>query len=207
MVVLPPSSRAMANRMLSWKTRSLVAFMMRSMTRSEAPSLSRWHCTSARPISPRLRVPGPPRPGIHAGVGSGLRTALILRSSNQRPLKELHDMASHSRNHAHTHSHTPDGVVNQATTRQSGAARARCLAQGHLATTGIELATFRFPANLLYLLRHMPPRSTVNGRGAVRFMGTGLDRVGIRIILSIVNIPSVTLTSRWPIFYWLHLLP
>lgn len=43
MVVLPPSSRAMARRMLSWNTRSLDAFIMRSMTRLEAPSLSRWH--------------------------------------------------------------------------------------------------------------------------------------------------------------------
>lgn len=61
MVVFPPSSKAMARRMLSWKTRSLVVFMMRSMTRSDAPSLSRWHCTSARLICPRLRPPTPPR--------------------------------------------------------------------------------------------------------------------------------------------------
>lgn len=53
MMGFPPSSRAMANRMLSWKMRSLLAFMMRSMTRSDAPSLSRWHCTSARLSSPR----------------------------------------------------------------------------------------------------------------------------------------------------------
>lgn len=62
MVVFPPSSSAIAKRMLSWKTRSLVVFMMRSITRSEAPSLSRWHCTSARLISPRLRPPCPPNP-------------------------------------------------------------------------------------------------------------------------------------------------
>lgn len=64
MVVFPPSSRALANKMLSWNTRSLVVFMMRSMTRSDAPSLSRWHCTSIRLISPRLRDEGPPpQPG------------------------------------------------------------------------------------------------------------------------------------------------
>ncbi|TNN41331.1 hypothetical protein EYF80_048505 [Liparis tanakae] len=57
MTVFPPSSRAMANRMLSWKMRSLVAFMMRSMTRSDAPSLSRWHWTSAKLSSPRPPTP------------------------------------------------------------------------------------------------------------------------------------------------------
>lgn len=62
MVVLPPSRSAMASRMLSWNTRSLDAFIMRSMTRLEAPSLSRWHWTSARLISPLLVEldPGPP---------------------------------------------------------------------------------------------------------------------------------------------------
>lgn len=64
MVVLPPSRSAMARRMLSWNTRSLDAFIMRSMTRLEAPSLSRWHWTSARLISPRLVEPDPgPPPG------------------------------------------------------------------------------------------------------------------------------------------------
>lgn len=57
MTGFPPSSMAMANRMLSWKILSLVAFMMRSMTRSEAPSLSRWHCTSAKLSSPRPPTP------------------------------------------------------------------------------------------------------------------------------------------------------
>lgn len=62
MVVLPPSSRAMARRMLSWNTRSLDAFIMRSMTRLEAPSLSRWHWTSARLISPLLMELDPEPP-------------------------------------------------------------------------------------------------------------------------------------------------
>lgn len=56
-MVFPPSNSAMANRMLSWKTRSLVAFMMRSMTRSDAPSRSRWHCTSISDISALLKPP------------------------------------------------------------------------------------------------------------------------------------------------------
>ena len=66
-VVFPPSSRAMANRMLSWKTRSVLVFMMRSMTRSDAPSRSKWHWTSARDISARLRPPTPiyQRPHTH----------------------------------------------------------------------------------------------------------------------------------------------
>lgn len=57
MTGFPPSSMAMASRMLSWKILSLVAFMMRSMTRSEAPSLSRWHWTSAKLSSPRPPTP------------------------------------------------------------------------------------------------------------------------------------------------------
>lgn len=61
-VVLPPSRRAMARRMLSWNTRSLDAFIMRSMTRLEAPSLSRWHWTSARLISPLLMELDPEPP-------------------------------------------------------------------------------------------------------------------------------------------------
>lgn len=56
-MVFPPSNNAMANRMLSWKTRSLVAFMIRSMTRSDAPSRSRWHCTSINDISALLKPP------------------------------------------------------------------------------------------------------------------------------------------------------
>lgn len=57
MTVFPPSRSAMANSMLSWKIRSLVAFMIRSMTRSDAPSLSRWHWTSAKLNSPRPPIP------------------------------------------------------------------------------------------------------------------------------------------------------
>lgn len=56
-MVFPPSNSAMANRMLSWKTRSLVAFIIRSMTRSDAPSRSRWHCTSINDISALLKPP------------------------------------------------------------------------------------------------------------------------------------------------------
>ena len=51
----------------------------------------------------------------------------------------------------------------KATASLSGAIRVRYLAQRHLDTRrrpGIELATFRLPANPLYLLSHMPPDYT-----------------------------------------------
>lgn len=85
MVVFPPSSKAMARRMLSWKTRSLVVFMMRSMTRSDAPSLSRWHCTSARLICPRLRPPTPPRAAGDKGqyyCNTGIQTLALTTISH-----------------------------------------------------------------------------------------------------------------------------
>ena len=58
--------------------------------------------------------------------------------------------------HSCTHSDI-DGGVNHA--RQQPAVRVRRLAQGDLDAQeepGIELATFRLPANPLYLLSHMP---------------------------------------------------
>ena len=51
----------------------------------------------------------------------------------------------------------------KASTNSSGAGGVRCLAQGHLDTRrqeepGIEVATFRLPANPLYLLSNMPSK-------------------------------------------------
>ena len=54
----------------------------------------------------------------------------------------------------------------QVTASLSGAVRLRCLAQGHLDTLGdlgIELATFRLPANPIYLLSPMPPQRREEG--------------------------------------------
>lgn len=45
--VLPPSSRRIASRMLSWKIFSFLVFMMRSATNLVAPSRSSRHWTAA----------------------------------------------------------------------------------------------------------------------------------------------------------------
>ena len=78
--------------------------------------------------------------------------------SNQWPLKALCKLPF---THSCTHSHTDGGGggVSHAGRQPArrGAVKVRRLAQGQLDTPGIQLATFRLSANLLYLLSHMPP--------------------------------------------------
>ena len=53
----------------------------------------------------------------------------------------------------------------KATATSSGAVWVRCLAHGHFNTllggAGIELATFQLPANLSFLLSHMPQATCI----------------------------------------------
>ena len=70
-------------------------------------------------------------------------TAFIQRVSNQRPLKALYNIASHST----THSHTPSSEsTTQASAGSSGAVRVRCLGQGHHDTQTSNLRVTSRPA-------------------------------------------------------------
>ena len=56
----------------------------------------------------------------------------------------------------HTFTHRRRCQTRKATAGSTGAVRVRHRAQGHPDTLGIELATFRLPADPLYLLSHLP---------------------------------------------------
>ena len=86
--------------------------------------------------------------------GNGKWTAFIQRFSNQWPLSVLFNIALHSPIHAHIHTPTAVAAMQGDSARRSW---------------GSKLATFRSPANPLYLLSHMPPQGTIQDVEDVSF--------------------------------------
>ena len=137
----------------------------------------------------------------------------IQRFSNQRPLNALYNIAWPSTIHAHIHTPTAESTV-QGDDRLVGSSRVEASCSGTpLHSARRSLATFRLPANPLYLLSHMSPTMTgwsLSSRGRVPFRVFAVSdfagRTWQRTSLSHLEARKPTCFSffslTWSMFIW-----